>query len=143
MTVKNFINNLFSRACIYFTCIMVVYIAIAALVNVGESALLLEAGRTILFFVFSLLLALANGIFLFERLSGAVKILLHYLIVLFAFYSCFMLTLKVRTSTVLIGLIAFTIVYFAAVGIIAAFKARYRSNLERSEAYNKQYTHKK
>ena len=70
MTVKGFIKKTLTHACVYFTVIMLFYIIIAAIVNVNDSRLLLEAGRTALFFVFSLLLACANTVFSIKALSG-------------------------------------------------------------------------
>ncbi len=139
MTLKAFIKQLLNRACVYFTIFMVLYIAIAALVNIGDSALLLEAGRTALFFAFALLLAAANGLLGLARLSGAVRITLHYLIVLFAFYACFLLWMSLRASALIIGIFIFSIVYFAVMGVIALFKSRYKRNLEKTEDYQKQF----
>ncbi len=139
MTVKAFIKQTFIRSCIYFTAIMLIYIVCAALANVGGTKLLLDAARTVLFFFFSLLLALANGIFMLKKLSGGVRLLLHYIIVLFAFYTCFMLPLSMRASSVVIGIAVFSIVYFALMGIITAVRSRYRTNLEKTQEYQKQY----
>lgn len=142
MTVKDFLKKLLCRACCYFTVCMLVYIIIAAIINVNDDALLLEAGRTVLFFVFSLLLALANNVLSLEKLSGKVKVLIHYLLTVFAFYACFMLPLSMRASSVLVGLVIFTLVYFAILGIAVAFKSRYRRNTEKAEKYEKQYSKK-
>lgn len=139
MTVKGFIKGLLTRACVCFSLIMLCYIVIAAIVNVSGSALLLDAGRTVLFFVFSLLLCAANSIFGLKSLSGGVRLLIHYGITLFAFYACFMLSLNMRTSSLLIGLVAFTAVYFAAMGISHALGARYRRNTEKAEKYEKKF----
>lgn len=139
MTVKEFIKKLLCRACIYFSCIMLCYIIVAAIVNVGDGALLLDAGRTVLFFVFALLFALANGIFALERLSGGTRVLVHYLITVFAFYACFMLPISMRASSVIVGLVVFSLVYFAVLGLTSLFKSRYRTNVERAQGYQKQY----
>ncbi len=139
MTVKAFIKQTFTRSCIYFTAIMLIYIVCAAIANIGGTALLLDAARTVLFFFFSLLLSLANGIFVLQRPTGGVRLLLHYIIVLFAFYTCFMLPLSMRASSVVIGIVIFSIVYFALMGIITAVRSRYRTNLEKTQAYKNQY----
>lgn len=139
MNVKSFIKRILTRACVYFSVIMLCYIIIAAIVDVSGNALLLEAGRTVLFFVFSLLLACANCLFGVKSISGGLRLLIHYVITLFAFYTCFMLSLSLRTSGMLIGLVAFTAVYFAIMGISAAFTSKYRSNSEKAEEYQKQY----
>ena len=61
MTARNFVKRLLTKGCIYFSVIMLVYIIIAAIMNVGDDELLLSAGRVVLFFVFSVLLAAANA----------------------------------------------------------------------------------
>ena len=139
MTVKDFIKKLLCRACIYFSCIMLCYIIVAAIVNVGDGDLLLEAGRTVLFFVFSLLFALANALFAFDKMSGGTRVLLHYLITAFAFYACFMLPLSMRASSIIVGLVVFSLVYFAVLGLSSLFRSRYRANIERAQKYQKQY----
>ena len=139
MTVKGFIKKLLVRSCVYFTVCMLVYMILAVIINVGDGDLLLDAGRTVLFFVFSLLLAGANTVFSIKSLHAAVRIILHYLFTIFGFYVCFMMSLGMRTTQVFIGLVLFTVVYFIVLGIVAAFKAKYRTNTERSENYEKQY----
>ncbi len=139
MTVKSFIKKTLNNSCIFFSAIMLAYIICAAIANVGGDALLLDAERTVLFYFFSLLLSFANALFLLQRLKSGVKILLHYVIVLFAFYTCFMLPLSMRASSVIIGIVLFTVLYFAITGIIAAVRSRYRSKLEKTQEYKKQY----
>ncbi len=139
MTPKKFIKNLLTRSCVYFTLIMLAYIIIAAVINVTDDNLLLNAGRTVLFYVFALLLSLANGILSIGRLSGALRLILHYLIVMFAFYACLMLPLSMRASGIIVGLVIFTIIYFVVVGIVAIFRSKFRKNLEKSQDYQKQY----
>ena len=140
MTVKDFFKKLLCHACCYFSVCMLVYIAIAAIINVNDDALLLEATRTVLFFVFSLLLALANTVLSIGALSGKLKVIIHYLVTTFAFYACFMLPLSMRASSVLVGLVIFTFVYFIILGIIVAFKSRYRRNAEKAEKYEKHFS---
>lgn len=142
MTVKKFINKMLCHSCCYFTVCMLVYIIIAAIINVDYDTLLLDAGRTVLFFVFSLLLALANVLLTLERPSAKFRILLHFLITAFAFYACFMLPLSMRASSILVGLVIFTILYFAILATVTALKAKYRSNTEKSQKYEKQYSKK-
>ena len=141
MSIKEFIKKTLVRSCVYFTCIMVLYIAISAMINVtDDSTIFINAGRTILFFVFALLLSLSNSLLSLDKMSMAIRVLLHYIITAFAFYACFMLIQSMRSSEVLVGLVIYTVVYAVIMGIIAAFKSRYRTNLEKSERYYKQYS---
>lgn len=139
MTIKSFIKKLLVRSCVYFTVSMLVYMILAAIVNVGESDLLLDAGRCVLFFVFSLLLAGANTVFSIKSLSPALRVIIHYAFTLFGFYVCFIMTLGMRAAQIFIGLVAFTVVYFIILGTVAVFKSKYRRNAELSEKYQDQY----
>ena len=139
MTARNFVKRLLTKGCIYFSVIMLVYIIIAAIMNVGDDELLLSAGRVVLFFVFSVLLAAANAFYALDRPSGGARLVIHYVITLFAFYTCFMLTLSLRASGTLIGLVAFTAVYFALMGVWSAIRAKYRTNTENAQRYISQY----
>lgn len=139
MTVKGFIKKLLVHSCVYFTIAMLVYMILAAIVNVSDDTLLLDAGRTVLFFVFSVLLAGANTVFSIKELNAAIRVILHYVFTTFGFYVCFMMTLGMRTSQVFVGLIIFTLIYFIILGIVTAFRARYKANAEKSEKYEKQY----
>ncbi|MBQ9111979.1 MAG: hypothetical protein IJY08_00185 [Clostridia bacterium] len=139
MTVKGFVKKLLTNACIYFSLIMLLYIIIAAIINVVDDALLLDAGRVVLFFVFSVLLAAANSLYALKKPSGGVRLLIHYAITLFAFYTCFMLSLSLRASSTLVGIVVFTAVYFAIMGILTAVRSKYRSNTQNAEKYISQY----
>ena len=77
MTVKNFIKNLLTRSCVYFSAIMLIYIIIAAIVNVDTTPLLLDASRVVLFYVFACLLAGANVVYGIKTISGGVRLCCH------------------------------------------------------------------
>ncbi len=139
MSAKSFVKNIMTRACVYFSVIMLGYIIITAIINVIEDTLLLDAGRVVLFFVFSLLLSVANALFAQPKPSGAVRLLIHFAITLFAFWTCFMLPLSLRTSSTLVGLVTFCVAYFAFMGIRAAFRAKFKENTEAAEEYISQY----
>ena len=126
----------------YFTLCMLVYIIIAAIVNVQYDTLLLEADRSVLFFVFSLMISAAQNVLHLPRPSGKIRVLIHFVITLFAVYTCFMLPLSMRASSVLVGMVIFAIVYFTVLGIVAAFRSKYRRNAEAVEKYNRQYSKK-
>lgn len=139
MTVKGFFKKWLNHACVYFTIFMLIYIILAAIVNVGDSALRLDAGRTVLFFLFAFLLSAANTIFKIESMSTSLRVLIHYILTALGFYFCFIMTLGMRAAQVFIGLVMFTVVYFIVFGILAVFRARYKKNTERSQKYEKRY----
>jgi len=51
-----------------------------------------------------------------------------------------MLSLSLRASSQLVGLVAFTAIYFAIMGISALISSRYRANVEKAEKYTKKYS---
>ena len=119
---------------------MLVYIIIAAAVNVGGGDLLLDASRVILFFVFASLWAIANAIYRSEIAGGAVRLLIHFILMLFAFYTCLMLPLaSLNTSGMVVGFALFVVLYFAFMGISAAISSKYKENKEGSEQYASQF----
>lgn len=140
MTFKSILKKLTVRACVNFSLIMLVYIIIAAAVNVGGGDLLLDAARVILFFVFASLWAIANAIYRSEIAMGAVRLLIHFILMLFAFYTCLILPLgTLKPSVMIVGFVLFGICYFAFMGISAAISAKYRANKEASEQYASQF----
>ncbi len=144
MTIKGFIKKALSHACAYFTLIMLGYIIIAAIINVGDDALLLDGVRTVLFFLFSLLWACANVIFSLKNIGGGIRLFVHYLIMLFAFFTCLLLPLgSLKASGYLIGAVIFTIVYFAVMGIIHLISSKFKANVESTQKYEKQFSKKR
>lgn len=139
MTVKGFIKKLFVSACIYFSAIMLVYIIIASIINVNEPRLLLEASRVILFFVFAFMLAAANTVYSVKSLSGGLRLVIHFAIMLLAFYTCLMLPLSLRTSGNFVGIVLFSILYFVIFGIWTLIRSRYRKNKQVNEQYKSQF----
>lgn len=139
MTVKGFIKKLVTSACIYFSAIMLIYIIIAAIMNVSEARLLLDATRVILFFVFACLLSVANTLYRIESMSGGLRLVIHFVIMMFAIYTCLILPLSLSTSSTFVGLVLFAILYFAIFGIYKAISSRYRSNREVTQEYKRQF----
>ena len=139
MTVKNFIKNLLTRSCVYFSAIMLIYIIIAAIVNVDGSQLLLDASRVVLFFAFACLLSGARAVYAIETLSGGVRLLCHFIITLFAFYTCLIMPLSLRPASSFVGIVLFAILYFAIFGIYAAISSKYRKNKESHQSYTRQF----
>ena len=139
MNFKNLMKKTFSKACFYFTAITAIYAFISTLINSEDGEVLLSAARIVLFFVFSLLLSLANVIASLRSLSDGLKVICHFLITAFAFYSCFLLPLSLTASGYLVGFSCFALIYFAIAGLIYVFKSRLKRNIEKSEGYKEQF----
>ena len=139
MNFKALIKKIFTNACIYFSIVTALYALIVLIVYVDDTEVLLDASRVLLFFVASILVAIANGIFKIKKLHGALRLFLHYIITIFAFYACLMLPISPPASTLTVGLVAFSVVYIIVAALVALFRARYKSKADVSGEYRSQF----
>ena len=142
MFVFKLIKKWLSHTCVYFTIVTLIYMIIQAIVNVNDEALLLDAGRTALFFVFSLLIALANTVFGIDKLMTSLKVVIHFIIVMFAFYACLLLPLSMPASSVFVGLAFAAIAYAIIMGLVALFRSRFKRISENHDNYEKKFNKK-
>ena len=143
MNFKCFIKRLLVNSCIFFSLIMLGYTIVAAIMHVTEDEVLLDASRVILFYVFSFLFAAANSLKTIKALHKAVALLLHFVITVFAFYACFLLSLGMSSSNVFVGIGVYTLIYVIISGIAAIFKSRLKINAEAGEEYVSQFSKSK
>ncbi len=141
--MKKFIWKILNQACVIFSVIVALYSVVAMIVNVNDDRILLDAGRVLLFFLFSLLFAIANGILKQKSIPSGARLPIHFLISALAFYMCFLLPLNMPGTTVLIGMFFFILLYFLTAAVIAAFLSSFRKKKEKTEDYQKQYKNKK
>ena len=142
MNLKALTKNIFKNACIIFTVFTAIYCIISAIINVDDSLDQLEVSRVILFFIASILFATANGVFKIERLHVAVKFILHYVLTLFAFWACMLLPLSLDTSTAIVGVALFSVLYLIVALIASLIRSRYKKNTDKDEEYVPQYKKK-
>ena len=142
MNLKKLIKKISVHACVYFTVIVAFYSLIAWLINANDGVVLINAGNVFLYFIFSVLLAVANGIFSLKSIHSGARLVIHLLICLVAFYTCFLLPLSLNASGLLVGIVTFILIYFIIAGLIALFSARYKKNTEKTEEYVNQYKKK-
>lgn len=139
MNIKTLFKKILTTASIYFTVITAIYTLLVMVVNVTEEEILLSAEQILLNFIFSLLASMAWRIYRSEKLSGGLRRVSHYGITALSFYLCFLLPAGMNASQVLIGLVAYTLVYFLIVGVSALFKSRFRANAEKEAPYENRY----
>ena len=142
MNLKTFLKQMWQRATAYFTVCAALYALLMAITNVQEESVLLSAEQLLLIFVFAVLGGLAQSLLRLTVLPGAVRFLCHYGILAMGFYSCFLLPAEMRGSQILIGLVFFTLLYLAVVGIGALFLSRFRANREQDAHYEPQFKKK-
>ena len=143
MNFRNFFKSLIRDTSIYFTVIAALYSLGMLLVNVGEEKVLLRADTLCFFFLFSLLAALARMMLRLSAMPKAARLLLHYAILMLAFYLCMLLPNGMRAAQVFVGLALFTVVYWICAGIVHIFVARFRKNSEHAASYDKQFAKKR
>ena len=139
MNLKSIIKKILTNACVYFSIITAIYAVVVMIVYVDDTSVLLDASRVLLFFVASLLFACANGIFGLAKLPSPAKLLIHYLLSLFAFYSCMMLPISPDPSVLLVGLSLFSVFYFILAALIALFTSRYKARENKTTEYKSQF----
>ena len=143
MNVRQFFKKLIADTSVYFTILAAIYSALMMVVNVTEDEVLLSASRLLYLFLFAVLAALGQSFFRFATLPRAAKLFLYYGILGLAFYLCLLFPANMRGVTVFIGLVFFTLVYFAAAGIVALFVSRFRANKPQDTAYENQFKKKR
>ena len=142
MNAKTFIKKALTNACVYFSVITAIYAIIVMIIYVDDKQVLLDASRVLLFFLGSLIFSVANAIFKHTKLSSPAKLTVHFLLSLFAFYSCMMLPISPAPSTMLVGLSLFAVIYFITAAIIAVFSSRYKTKSNQSIEYKSQFRKK-
>lgn len=143
MNFRNFFKSLLRDTSIYFTLLAALYSLGMLLVNVGEEKVLLRADTLCFFFLFALLAALARSVLRMVSIARVGRVLLHYVILMLAFYLCLLLPNGMRAAQVFVGLVLFTVVYWIGAGLISVFLARFRKHSEQAENYDKQYQKKR
>ena len=143
MEIKNLIKKALVSSCICFTLITAVYMLCMTIVTTGDDSPAIEAQRVLLFFIFSLLWAIAGAVRSIKAIPSPLGRALHYLICVFGFYTCFMLPVNMNPSAVLTGIIIFTLLYWIAIALKAFFASKLRKNREQIQKYEDQFKKKK
>ena len=143
MELKKLFKKLFNSACIIFTVVTASYMLVLQIMNIADSEVAIEAGRVLLFFVFSLLLAIANTLLSVEKIHSALRYILHYVITTFGFWTCFCIPNDMTSSQTLVGIVIFSIVYAIIMIIIGIFARRLKKAQAKEQKYEKQFSNKK
>ena len=145
MDVKKLIKKTLNSTCIFFTVITALYMLIMQIIHVDEGSAQIEAERVLLFFVFSLLLSIANALLAVKALHIALRYVFHYLICVFGFWTCFCLPNGMDASKTLVGIVLFSAGYAIVTVLVNVFSRRFKKakNKEADEKYEKQFIGKK
>ena len=143
MDIKKLLKKAVLATCVYFTLVTVAYMLCMHFITTGDNSPSVETTRVFFFLAFSFLWAIADAIRSIKIIPHALGRTVHFVICTFAFYTCFMLAMKMNPSNILTGLIIFTIVYWIFVALKALFSSRLRRNREQNELYGNQFNLKK
>ena len=140
MTVKQYLSKLLTHTCCYFTGIILIYTVVVSLINANENEILLSGVRVLFFFIFSFMLSLANLVYGIKSISSPVRLLIHYLLTIFACYICLILPASLAPSGVIVGIVFFSIIYFVLAGILTLLSSVRKKQIEKKEAYEKKFS---
>ena len=142
MELKKLFKKMLNSTCIIFTVITAAYMLVLQLVNISDAEAAVEAGRVLLFFVFSLLLSIANALLSIEKIHLALRYIFHYVILTFGFWACFCLPNKMNAARALVGACIFTIAYIIVMTVIGIFSRRLKKTQKLEKKYEKQFSTK-
>ncbi len=135
--MNKFTKHILLPAASVFTVITVGYAAIIYAAFGGlEGGANLSALRTLMFFVFSFLLAAANYLLTLPSLPAAAKVALHAIITGFGFWLCMLLPADIHGSKALTGMVVFYAIYAAILIPVSAV----RSKKSKKKTEKQQYT---
>ena len=143
MNTKKLIKKTLVSACVIFTVVTALYMLILQIINISNQSAAVEAGRVLLFFVFSILLSCANAILSVKKLHAALRYIAHYMISTFGFWTCFCLPNAMDASKTLVGIVLFTLGYAIVMAIYAFVKSRIKKATATKDVYEKQFSGKK
>ena len=140
MELKKLFKKMLNSTCIIFTIVTAAYMLLLQLINISDAEAAVEAGRVLLFFVFSLLLSIANALLSVEKIHLALRYVIHYVISTFGFWTCFCLPNKMNFSRTLVGIVIFSIAYIIVMSVIGIFSRRFKKAQKPERKYEKQFS---
>ena len=143
MNIKAILKRVISHASVYFTVLTALYALLVMIINVTDEGAKLLASQLLFIFLFSVLASIGREFLYTEHISTGLGVLVHYVILLFAFYTCFLLPLGMQGVQIFVGIFLFSLVYGIVMGVRALIRARFRANSPKEKAYTKQYDRKR
>ena len=135
------IQRVLTRACIYFTVVTLALYSAGMLLSNLERQWIPTLSMMFTVFFFSVLFSLVNQIVWNTRLPGILKLLIHYTVTTLIFYVMFILwgNYTATPSSVLIILMAYTLVYAAASLFIFLLRYIFSFRKNNRSAYKSQF----
>ncbi len=136
-------NRIFYPTCMIYTLINIFFYLCGTAFDLEDRHMVLTRGSAFLIILFSFILALSNLILTAKkpRLHISLRVFLHYVITTLSFYILFLSIsgYEAGTSSTIIILLVFTIVYFAIIGTVFAVKGTAKKSRIDSSEYKSIY----
>ena len=141
LKIISLIKRVLTRACIYFTAATLILYSAGMLLSNIERQWIPTLPMIFTVFFFSVLFALVNQIVWDTRLPGVLKLLIHYAATTLIFYVMFILwgNYTATPSSVLIILMAYTLVYAAASLFVFLLRYIFSFRKNNKSAYKSQF----
>ncbi len=145
LKVLPIIKRILTHGCVYFTVLSLVLYTGGMLASGIERQWIPTLSMMYAVFAFSVLFSAVNQIVWNTRLAGVLKILIHYAATTAIFYVMFILwgSYTASPSSVLIILMAYTLIYAAAFLFIFLLRYIFSSKKNNASAYSSQFSHTK
>ncbi len=126
MKARNLIKRWLTDACIYFTVVSLILIALQFLINGTEGSARIHTLSFLMILPFALSLSAAGMLLCSERLISSVRYLLHFIITMLSLFLFLYLPsdASVKPSTTLILFVLLSLCYWAILGLVFLIRAR-------------------
>ena len=139
MTAKSLIKKILIHTCVWYTVVMGAYAFLMCLVHAGTGTILIEAAKSLMFLLFSLLVAGAGVVLRIPNMNGVLRTAIHYVVTLAALLATFVLPMGTTPSFYLVASVIYTVIYLVILGIASIFRSRYSRLADKEAAYQKQF----
>ena len=138
MDLKKLISGIWSYACGLFTAMTAIYALIVTIMTVNQE-IYLSGERIIMFFLFSLIFAIANSILKITSINSVIRYILHFAAIGLDVYFCLLMPADMQGSKIVVGIAFYTVIYLIIMAIRSIFRTKLRANLEKTEEYKRQF----
>lgn len=136
------IPRIFTHACVYYTVASLILYTAGMLASGIEREWIPTLKMMYILFVFSFLFSAVNELMRSTNLAGVLKILLHYACTTLIFYVVFILWggYNASASSVMVILMAYTLIYIAASLLIWFFHSVFSLKKSNASRYDSQFS---
>ena len=138
MDLKKLISGVFGYTCRLFTAMTAFYALIVTIMTVNQE-IYLSGERIIMFFLFSLIFAIASYILKITSINSVIRYILHFAAIGLDVYFCLLMPADMQGSKIVVGIAFYTVIYLIVMAVRSIFRAKLKANLEKTEEYKSQF----